>query len=92
MTRMFALAASLLLACAARAELPRTVSQAFVDAGVPLHSVAVVVQARWATDVSARNLVRRPLRTASQARSDRASFHAAKRNHVRISDGALRRL
>ena len=44
MTRTFALAASVLLACAAHAELPRPVSQAFADAGVPLHSVAIVVQ------------------------------------------------
>ena len=34
----------LLFACAAHAELPAPVGQAFVDAGVPLHSVALVVQ------------------------------------------------
>ena len=42
--RQIAAAAVLMLACAARAELPRPVGQAFVDAGVPLHSVALVVQ------------------------------------------------
>ena len=36
--------ALLAFACTAHAELPRPVGQAFVDAGVPLHSVALVVQ------------------------------------------------
>jgi serine-type D-Ala-D-Ala carboxypeptidase/endopeptidase (penicillin-binding protein 4) len=44
MTRALAFAAALLVACAAEAELPRTVGQAFADAAVPLHSVALVVQ------------------------------------------------
>ena len=35
---------ALLFACAAQGELPRPVAQAFVDAGVPLHGVALVVQ------------------------------------------------
>ncbi len=36
--------ALLLFACAAHAELPRLVSRAFLDAGVPLNGVALVVQ------------------------------------------------
>ena len=44
MMRKFAAVALLLFACAARAELPRPVGRAFLDAGVPLHSVALVVQ------------------------------------------------
>jgi len=43
MKRVFA-AAALFFACAAHGELPRPVAQAFVDAGVPLHGVALVVQ------------------------------------------------
>ncbi len=42
--RAIALLAALLLAGAVRAELPRAVGQAFLDAGVPLHSVSLVVQ------------------------------------------------
>ena len=44
MRRMFTAAVALMLACVAHAELPRPVGQAFVDAGVPLQSVALVVQ------------------------------------------------
>lgn len=39
-----AIAAILLVACAARAEIPVPVGRALVDAGVPLNSVALVVQ------------------------------------------------
>ena len=45
MMRRIAPAAMLLLACSTHAELPQPVGQAFVDAGVPLQSVALVVQA-----------------------------------------------
>ena len=44
MKRAFAAIVALSLAAGARAELPRPVAQAFVDAGVPLHSVSLVVQ------------------------------------------------
>ena len=44
MMRKLAIAASLAFGCAAHAELPRPVGQAFVDAHVPLHSAAIVVQ------------------------------------------------
>ena len=44
MIRKFAVGACLLFVCAAHAELPRPVGRAFLDAGVPLHSVALVVQ------------------------------------------------
>jgi serine-type D-Ala-D-Ala carboxypeptidase/endopeptidase (penicillin-binding protein 4) len=44
MTRKFAVAAALVFGCAAHAELPRPVGQAFLDAHVPLHSAAMVVQ------------------------------------------------
>ncbi len=44
MKRALAFAGALLFALAVRAELPRPVSQAFLDAGVPLHSMSLVVQ------------------------------------------------
>jgi serine-type D-Ala-D-Ala carboxypeptidase/endopeptidase (penicillin-binding protein 4) len=44
MKRGFVVVILLCIASAARAQLPQPVAQAFVDAGVPLHSVALVVQ------------------------------------------------
>jgi D-alanyl-D-alanine carboxypeptidase/D-alanyl-D-alanine-endopeptidase (penicillin-binding protein 4) len=65
MTRGFAFAATLLFACAAAAELPRPVDQAFVDAQVPLHSVALVVQEVGAAQPLFAHNPARPMNPAS---------------------------
>jgi D-alanyl-D-alanine carboxypeptidase/D-alanyl-D-alanine-endopeptidase (penicillin-binding protein 4) len=63
--RRIAAAATLLLAIAAHAELPRPVGQAFVDAGVPLQSVALVVQEVGATRPLFAHDPTRPMNPAS---------------------------
>jgi D-alanyl-D-alanine carboxypeptidase/D-alanyl-D-alanine-endopeptidase (penicillin-binding protein 4) len=65
MTRGFAFAATLLFACAAAAELPRPVDQAFVDAQVPLRSVALVVQEVGAAQPLFAHNPARPMNPAS---------------------------
>jgi D-alanyl-D-alanine carboxypeptidase/D-alanyl-D-alanine-endopeptidase (penicillin-binding protein 4) len=64
-TRGFAFAATLLFACSAAAELPRPVDQAFVDAQVPLHSVALVVQEVGAAQPLFAHNPARPMNPAS---------------------------
>jgi D-alanyl-D-alanine carboxypeptidase/D-alanyl-D-alanine-endopeptidase (penicillin-binding protein 4) len=65
MTRRFAFAATLLFACSAAAELPRPVDQAFVDAQVPLRSVALVVQEVGAAQPLFAHNPARPMNPAS---------------------------
>ena len=65
MMRRLAIAASLVFGCAAHAELPRPVGQAFVDAHVPLHSAAIVVQEIGATRPLFAHDPTRPMNPAS---------------------------
>ena len=65
MKRVFAAAAALFFACAAHGELPRPVAQAFVDAGVPLHGVALVVQEIGAGKPLFAHAPTRPMNPAS---------------------------
>jgi serine-type D-Ala-D-Ala carboxypeptidase/endopeptidase (penicillin-binding protein 4) len=65
MMRRIATAAMLLVACSTHAELPQPVGQAFVDAGVPLQSVALVVQEVGATRPLFAHDPTRPMNPAS---------------------------
>jgi serine-type D-Ala-D-Ala carboxypeptidase/endopeptidase (penicillin-binding protein 4) len=65
MMRRCAALAWLVLACAAQAELPRPVGKAFVDAGVPLQSVSLVVQEIGAAQPLFAHDPTRPMNPAS---------------------------
>jgi serine-type D-Ala-D-Ala carboxypeptidase/endopeptidase (penicillin-binding protein 4) len=65
MKRNLAAAALLLFAGAAQADLPPPVGQAFLDAGVPLNSVAIIVQQVGATQPLFAHDPTRPMNPAS---------------------------
>jgi D-alanyl-D-alanine carboxypeptidase/D-alanyl-D-alanine-endopeptidase (penicillin-binding protein 4) len=65
MKRGLVFAASLLVACVARSELPRPVAQAFADAQVPLYGVSLVVQEVGAAQPLFAHDPTRPMNPAS---------------------------